>query len=451
MRVAIIGAGYVGLVTGACLAEFGHRVSCVEADAERLATLEAGGIPIFEPGLAGLVARNVAAGRLVFTGALPLAVADAEIVMIAVGTPARHGDGGADLGQVYEAARLVAPAVRDGAVVVVKSTVPVGTGDDVERIIRSGAPDRSVHIVSNPEFLREGAAIEDFKHPDRIVVGAESDPAREAMAELYRPLMLSPSPLLFVSRRTAELTKYAANSFLAMKVTFINQISDLSEAVGADALEVARGIGLDPRIGDKYLNPGPGYGGSCLPKDTVALIRTAADAGARVTLVEATVDANEARKHGMARRVALALGGEVEGRTAAILGLTFKANTDDLRDAVSLELVAALTAAGAHVRAYDPEGMAAAHAIFPDLTYCSDAYDAASGADVLVIATEWEAFRALDFERLGKIMSHRLVVDLRNLYWPQDVARYGFTYHSLGRTVARPSGRASLKAVGNGS
>jgi UDPglucose 6-dehydrogenase len=326
----------------------------------------------------------------------------------------------------------------------------VGTGDDVERIIRAAAPAKDIHVVSNPEFLREGAAIEDFKHPDRIVIGAESERAREAMTELYRPLMLSPSPLLFVSRRTAELTKYAANSFLAMKVTFINQISDLSEAVGADALEVARGIGLDPRIGERYLNPGPGYGGSCLPKDTAARVRTAADANARMTLVEATVDANEARKRAMAQRVAAALDGDVAGRTIAILGLTFKANTDDLREAVSLEIIGALRKAGAHIRAYDPEGMEAARALFPELTCCTDAYDAAAGADALVIATEWEAFRALDFERLGKLMRHRLVVDLRNLYRPQDLARQGFAYHSLGRAVARPEGRANLKAVGNG-
>jgi UDPglucose 6-dehydrogenase len=375
-------------------------------------------------------------------------VADSEIVMIAVGTPARHGDGGADLGQVYEAARLVAPALKRDSVVVVKSTVPVGTGDDIERIVRAAAPGIEVHVASNPEFLREGAAIEDFKRPDRIVVGAESDFARQTMTELYRPLLLTPSPLLFVSRRTAELTKYAANSFLAMKVTFINQISDLSEAVGADALEVARGIGLDARIGEKYLNPGPGYGGSCLPKDTVALVRTAADAGARVSLVEATVEANETRKRAMAERVVMALGGEVAGRTVAILGLTFKANTDDLRDAVSLEIMGALQAQGAAIRAHDPEGMTAARILFPDIAYCADAYEAAQDADVLVIATEWEAFRALDFERLGGGMRHRVVVDLRNLYRPQDVARQGFTYHSLGRAVARPAALRRFRTVG---
>ncbi len=433
MRVAMIGTGYVGLVSGACFADFGHDVICVDKDKGKIAALERGEMPIYEPGLAELVANNTKAGRLKFTTDLKPAVADADAVFIAVGTPSRRGDGHADLTFVYDAAREIAAALTGFTVVITKSTVPVGTGDEVERIIRETRPEADCAVVSNPEFLREGAAIRDFKHPDRIVVGTAEARAREVMTELYRPLYLNRAPLLFTDRRTAELIKYAANAFLATKITFINEIADLAEKVGADVQEVARGIGLDNRIGAKFLHAGPGYGGSCFPKDTLALLKTGQDNGAPLRIVEAVVAVNDARKRAMARKVSAALNGEVRGRTIALLGLTFKPNTDDMRDAPSLPLITALQDMGAKVRAYDPEGMEQAKAMVPNVTFCNDAYDCAQGAAALVIVTEWEQFRALDFDRLRDVMEKPVLVDLRNVYRPDEVARHGFVYESVGR------------------
>ena len=442
MRITTIGAGYVGLVSGACLADFGHSVICVDVDAGRIDALRTGKVPIFEPGLDAIVADNVAAGRLSFSTDTNASIGESDVVIIAVGTPSRRGDGHADLTYVYAAARAIAPVLKGFTVVVTKSTVPVGTGDEVERIIREVAPDANFEVVSNPEFLREGAAIEDFKHPDRIVIGIEAERAREVMAEVYRPLFLNQSPLLFVSRRTAELIKYAANSFLAMKITFINEMADLCEAVGANVQDVARGIGLDNRIGGKFLNAGPGYGGSCFPKDTVALAKTAEDAGVPVRLVETTIAVNTARKRAMARKVVAAAGGAVRGKTIAVLGLTFKPNTDDMRDAPSLDVIRALQDQGANVRAFDPHGMAAAAPLFSGVTYGTDPYDTATGADVLVIVTEWEAFRALDFARLKDVMNGPVLVDMRNIYREPELKRHGFAYYSVGR----PS-RAASAAV----
>lgn len=433
MRVAMIGTGYVGLVSGACFADFGHEVTCVDKDKGKIAALEAGKMPIFEPGLDALVASNTRAGRLKFTTDLKPAVAAADAVFIAVGTPSRRGDGHADLSYVYEAAREIAGALEGFTVVITKSTVPVGTGDEVERIIGETRADADYAVVSNPEFLREGAAIQDFKHPDRIVVGTENARARDVMNELYRPLYLNRSPILFTDRRTAELIKYAANAFLATKITFINEIADLAEKVGADVQEVARGIGLDNRIGSKFLHAGPGYGGSCFPKDTLALMKTGQDNEAPLRIIEAVVAVNDARKRAMARKVSAALNGDVRGKTIALLGLTFKPNTDDMRDAPSLPLVTALQDMGAKVRAYDPEGMEQAKFMLEKVTFCKDAYDCAEGASALVIVTEWEQFRALDFERLKKTMAKPVLVDLRNVYRPEEAARYGFAYESVGR------------------
>ncbi len=433
MRVAMIGTGYVGLVSGACFADFGHEVTCVDKDAGKIAALERGEIPIFEPGLDDLVATNVKAGRLKFSTALAPAVQAADAVFIAVGTPSRRGDGHADLSFVYDAAREIAAALEGFTVVITKSTVPVGTGDEVERIIRETRPDADCTVVSNPEFLREGAAIRDFKHPDRIVVGTTDSQAREVMSELYRPLYLNREPIMFTDRRTAELIKYAANAFLATKITFINEIADLAEKVGADVQEIARGIGLDNRIGAKFLHAGPGFGGSCFPKDTVALLKTGQDYAAPLRIVEAVVAVNDARKRAMARKVAHALGGEVRGRTIAVLGLTFKPNTDDMRDAPSIPLITALQDMGAKVRAYDPAGMEQAKAVIGNVAFCQDAYDCAKGASALVIVTEWEQFRALDFERLKEVMERPVLVDLRNVYPPEEVARAGFAYESVGR------------------
>ena len=433
MRVAMIGTGYVGLVSGACFADFGHEVTCVDKDAGKIATLMQGEVPIYEPGLPDLVAANTRAGRLTFSSDLPAAVTDADAVFIAVGTPSRRGDGHADLSFVYEAAREIAAALEGFTVVITKSTVPVGTGDEVERIIRETRPQAEVAVVSNPEFLREGAAIQDFKHPDRIVVGTEDARAREVMAELYRPLYLNRSPILFTDRRTAELIKYAANAFLATKVTFINEIADLAEKVGADVQEVARGIGLDNRIGSKFLHAGPGFGGSCFPKDAVALLKTGQDHEAPLRIIEAVVAVNDQRKRAMARKVSAALGGETRGKTIAVLGLTFKPNTDDMREAPSIPLITALQDMGAKVRAYDPTGMEQAKGLIGNVTFCKDAYDCAEGAAVLVIVTEWEQFRALDFARLRKVMERPVLVDLRNIYRPGEVARHGFIYDSVGR------------------
>ncbi|MFY7977236.1 MAG: UDP-glucose dehydrogenase family protein [Brevundimonas sp.] len=439
MRVAMIGTGYVGLVSGACFADFGHVVTCIDKDPSKIARLERGEIPIFEPGLDDLVARNVREGRLFFTLDGAEAIGEADAVFIAVGTPSRRGDGHADLSYVHAAAEEIAGLIEGFTVVVTKSTVPVGTGDEVEAIIRRVNPQAQFAVVSNPEFLREGAAIGDFKRPDRVVIGVndidspDGQQARAVMNELYRPLNLNESPLLYVGRRTSELIKYAANAFLAMKITFINEMADLSEAVGADVQQVARGIGLDKRIGSKFLHAGPGYGGSCFPKDTLALVRTAQDAGAPSRLIETTVEVNAARKKAMAGRVEKALGGSLRGKTVALLGLTFKPNTDDMRDAPSLDIAPALIAAGATVRAFDPEGMAEAAHLLPDVQMTDSAYAAAEGADAVVIVTEWDPFRALDLDRLKGLMARPVLVDLRNIYRPEDMAARGFEYSGIGR------------------
>ena len=432
MRVAMIGTGYVGLVSGACFADFGHIVTCIDKDAGKIEQLRSGGIPIYEPGLDVLVAQNVRAGRLFFATDAAEAVRSADAVFIGVGTPSRRGDGYADLSYVYAAAEEVAGLVDGFTVVVTKSTVPVGTGDEIEAIFKRVRPDADVAVVSNPEFLREGAAIEDFKRPDRVVVGTEDERARAVMRELYRPLYLNETPILFTDRRTSELTKYAANAFLALKITYINEMADLCEAVGADVQQVARGIGLDGRIGGKFLNAGPGYGGSCFPKDTVALVRTARDAGAPVELVEATVKVNTERKKAMAGKVAKALDGQLAGKTVGILGLTFKPNTDDMREAPSLDIVSALLAQGARVQAFDPEGLEA-RTMLPDVVFKDDPYAAAEGADVLVIITEWDQFRALDLDRIKLLMNRPVLVDLRNIYKPADMRARGFAYTSVGR------------------
>jgi UDPglucose 6-dehydrogenase len=433
VRVTMIGSGYVGLVSGACFADFGHDVVCVDKDSSKIDALVKGIMPIFEPGLDGLVAANVKAGRLSFTTDLTNAVRAADAVFIAVGTPSRRGDGHADLSYVEAAAREIAEVMDGFTVIVNKSTVPVGTGDLVEKIMREARPDGDFAVVSNPEFLREGAAIGDFKRPDRVVVGTEDERARQVIRELYRPLYLNETPIIFTDRRTSELIKYAANAFLAVKIAYINEMADLCEKVGANVQEVARGIGLDNRIGKKFLNAGPGYGGSCFPKDTIALVKTAQDYGAPVTIVEATVAANKARKQDMARRIIDACGGTVIGKTIGILGLTFKPNTDDMRDAPSLDIVPALLAAGARVCAYDPEGMEAASALFPELTFCNGPYQVADGSDAIVVLTEWDQFRALDFQRIAKLMATPTIVDLRNIYNPSELREDGFTYVSIGR------------------
>jgi UDPglucose 6-dehydrogenase len=439
MRVAMIGTGYVGLVSGACFAHFGHHVTCVDKDAEKIAALSRGEIPIYEPGLTELVRSNVRDHRLAFSTELAEPVAAAEAVFIAVGTPSRRGDGHADLSYVYAAAREIAAALQGFTAVVTKSTVPVGTGDEVEAIIREQRPDVDVCVVSNPEFLREGAAIRDFKHPDRIVVGTEDPRGREILAEIYRPLYLNAAPILYTDRRTAELIKYASNAFLATKITFINEIADLCEKVGADVQEVARGIGLDNRIGSKFLHAGPGYGGSCFPKDALALIKTGQDHEAPLRILETVVAVNDQRKRAMARKVAAAFGGNLRGRLVAVLGLTFKPNTDDLREAPALAVITALQDMGAKVRAYDPAGMAQAQSLLSGVTYADNPYACAENADALVIITEWEQFRALDLGRLKAIMAQPVVVDLRNVYPPEELRKHGFHYQGVGR--ARPDAR----------
>ncbi|WP_371347696.1 UDP-glucose/GDP-mannose dehydrogenase family protein [Ancylobacter sp. IITR112] len=445
MRVAMIGTGYVGLVSGTCFSDFGHDVTCVDNDLSKIERLKAGIMPIFEPGLDDLVARNVAGGRLHFTTDLPAAVAGAEVVFIAVGTPSRRGDGHADLSYVHAAAREIARAATGFTVVVTKSTVPVGTGADLEAIIREEAPDADIAVVSNPEFLREGAAIEDFKRPDRIVVGTGDPRAREVMAALYRPLSLNAAPLLFTERANAELIKYASNAFLAMKITFINEMADLCEKVGGDVQEVARGIGLDRRIGPKFLHAGPGYGGSCFPKDTLALARTAQEAGTPLRLIETVTTLNDTRKAAMGRRVLEALSVPPRGATVAVLGLTFKPNTDDMRDSPAINIVQSLVDRGVRIRAYDPVGMEEARKVLPDgIHYASGPYECAEGADALVIVTEWDAFRALDLNRLKAQLRSPIVVDLRNIYPPEDLIRRGFTYVGIGRAdTARRSGMSS--------
>ena len=432
MRLTVIGCGYVGLVSGACFADFGHVVTCVDRDEAKVAALKRGEIPIFEPGLDDLVAANVRGQRLFFSQDIGEAVRGAEVVFIAVGTPSRRGDGHADLSFVYSAAREIAAALDGFTVVVTKSTVPVGAGDEVERIIAESRPDADFVVVSNPEFLREGAAISDFKRPDRIVVGTTDERARAVMSEIYRPLNLNQPPLFFVDRRTSELVKYAANAFLATKITFINEIADLCEKVGANVQDVARGIGMDNRIGSKFLHAGPGYGGSCFPKDTLALVKTGQDADSPLRIIETVAAVNEQRKRGMAKKVIAACGGSVRGKTIALLGLAFKPNTDDMRDAPSLAIVTALEDAGAKVRAYDPAGMDQARAQLPDVTLCADPYECARGAEALVIVTEWDSFRALDFKRLAELMASPSIVDLRNVYRPEDVRRRGFRYVGVG-------------------
>jgi len=432
MRVAMMGTGYVGLVSGACFADFGHVVTCIDKDAGKIEQLKAGRMPIYEPGLDDLVARNVAEGRLSFANDAAWAVREADAVFIAVGTPSRRGDGHADLTYVYAVAEEVAALIEGFTVVVTKSTVPVGTGDEIERIIRKARPEADVAVVSNPEFLREGAAIGDFKRPDRVVVGIEDERARAVMSELYRPLNLNETPILFTGRRTSELIKYAANAFLAMKITFINEVADLCEALDADVQQVARGIGLDNRIGSKFLHAGPGYGGSCFPKDTLALVRTAADAGRPIELIETTVRVNDARKKAMVERVSQALDGNLAGKTVGVLGLTFKPNTDDMRAAPSLDIIPALRARGARVQAYDPQGHEARQ-LLEGVDFKAGPYDVAAGADVLVIITEWDQFRALDLDRVHGLMREPVIVDLRNIYRRTEMASRGFRYHSIGR------------------
>jgi UDPglucose 6-dehydrogenase len=433
MRIAMIGTGYVGLVSGACFSDFGHDVTCVDKDEGKVEALKRGVMPIFEPGLDQLVERNVRGGRLSFTTDLKHGVDGAEAIFIAVGTPSRRGDGHADLSYVFGAAREIAEALTGPAAIVTKSTVPVGTGDEVERILREVKPDAQAWVVSNPEFLREGAAIEDFKRPDRIVVGTDSEDACEIMREVYRPLYLNKAPLLFTSRRTAELIKYAANAFLATKITFINEIADLCEIVGADVQDVSRGIGLDNRIGSKFLHAGPGYGGSCFPKDTLALLKTAEDHGAPLRIVESVAKVNEARKRAMGRKIIGAMGGEARGKTVALLGLTFKPNTDDMRDAPSLSIVQALEDAGAHVRGYDPEGTGQARPLMPSVEFFDNAYAAAEGADAVVLVTEWDVLRALDLPRLARTMAQPVFVDLRNVYPPDEVEEAGLRGYFVGR------------------
>jgi UDPglucose 6-dehydrogenase len=432
MHIAMIGTGYVGLVSGACFADFGHQVTCVDKDEGKIAALRRGEIPIFEPGLDVLVATNVKAGRLNFTTDLAAPVSEADAVFIAVGTPSRRGDGHADLSYVYAASREIAAALKGFTVVITKSTVPVGTGDEVERLIRETNPTADVAVASNPEFLREGAAIRDFKFPDRIVIGTSDERARKVLGDIYRPLSLNQGPLMFTARRTAELIKYAANAFLATKITFINEIADLSEKVGANVQEVARGIGLDNRIGTKFLHAGPGFGGSCFPKDTRALVKIALDHDVHLRIVEAVLAVNDNRKRAMARKVSSAAG-NLRGKTVAVLGLTFKPDTDDMREAPSIPLVTGLLDMGAKVRAHDPVGMEAARRELPDIEYCDDPYLCARGADAMVVVTEWAQYRALDLERLKRELAHPVVVDLRNVYRPEDMAIHGFIYESVGR------------------
>lgn len=433
MRVAMIGTGYVGLVSGACFSEFGHNVICVDKDDAKIAGLHKGKMPIYEPGLEDLVANNVKADRLTFTTDLATALKGVSAVFIAVGTPSRRGDGHADLSYVYAAAEEIAHAMDGYTVIVTKSTVPVGTGREVERIIREVRPDAEFDIVSNPEFLREGSAISDFMRPDRVVIGTTSERARDVMRDLYRPLYLIETPIVFTSRQSSELIKYAANTFLAAKISFINEIADLCEKVDADVHDVAKGIGLDGRIGKKFLHAGPGYGGSCFPKDTRALVSTARDAGSPLTIIETVIAVNEARKKKMAVRVANAIGGDLNGKKVAVLGLTFKPNTDDMRESPSLDIVPAIQELGADVFAYDPEGMKEAKHMLADVNWCENAYETMSDADALVIITEWNEFRALDLERVKSLMRNPVLVDLRNIYEPSEMTENGFQYHSIGR------------------
>jgi UDPglucose 6-dehydrogenase len=435
MHIAVIGTGYVGLVSGTCFSEFGHDVICIDTDAEKIDSLNAGEVPIFEPGLQAMIEKNSRSGYLKFGTDLQTAVAGADAVFIAVGTPSRRGDGQADLTYVYAAAKEIAAALTGYTVVVTKSTVPVGTGREVERILRETNPEADFDVVSNPEFLREGAAIEDFMRPDRVIVGTTEPRAQEVMSAIYRPLSLFQTPLVFTSLESSELTKYAGNAFLAMKITFINEIADLCDKVGADVHDVARGIGLDRRIGAKFLHPGPGFGGSCFPKDTRALYQTSVEAEAPLRIVDTVIDINEKRKMDMAARVIDACGGSVEGKEIAILGLTFKPNTDDMRESPSLDILPALVKAGATIRAYDPEGMDEARKLLDNVEFCESSYATIDGADALVIITEWNEFRALDLKRVKSLMKSPVMVDLRNIYEPHDMKQKGFTYRSIGRPL----------------
>jgi UDPglucose 6-dehydrogenase len=453
MRIAMIGTGYVGLVSGACFSEFGVSVTCVDKDADKIARLQRGEVPIYEPGLDQLVAVNKAAGRLSFTTDLAAALDGADAVFIAVGTPSRRGDGHADLSYVFAAAGEIAEvlAARPGTrtVIVTKSTVPVGTGRRLENILAQRLPANAFDVASNPEFLREGSAIQDFMRPDRVVIGTDSEHARTVLRALYRPLYLLETPVVFTTIETAEMIKYAANAFLATKITFINEVANLCEAVGADVRDVARGIGLDGRIGRKFLHAGPGFGGSCFPKDCEALVRTAEEAGSPLTMVERVLEINNSRKRSMADRITAACDGSVTGKTLAVLGLTFKPNTDDMRESPSLSILPLLIEAGATIRAFDPEGMDEAKKLLPDLAYCGDAYQAIEGADALVLLTEWNEFRALDLVRVRSLLRAPVVIDLRNIYQPEEMTEAGFIYHSIGRTAAAPTAEASpsLRAI----
>ena len=433
MQIAMIGAGYVGLVTGACFSEFGANVTCVDKDVNKISTLKEGKIPIFEPGLEALVQSNVQSNRLTFTTDLKTAVEKADAVFIAVGTPSRRGDGHADLSFVFSAAEEIAHAMRNYTLIVTKSTVPVGTGRQVAEKIRQICPEADFDVCSNPEFLREGAAINDFMRPDRIVIGANTDRARKMMREIYRPLFLRETPIVFTDLETSELTKYAANSFLATKITFINEIADLCEKLGADVHDVAKGIGLDGRIGSKFLHPGPGYGGSCFPKDTLALVQTATKVDSPLRIVEAVVEVNDKRKKSMAKKIINACSGNITDKTLAILGVTFKPNTDDMRDAPSLDIIPTLQAEGANINAYDPEGMHEAKSVLKDVSWCNDAYEAMAGADAVAILTEWNEFRGLDLPRIKSLLRHPIVIDLRNIYNPEEMRDAGFIYSCVGR------------------
>lgn len=433
MKVVMIGTGYVGLVSGACFADFGHEVTCVDTNIDKIEALKRGEIPFFEPGLDSLVSSNVAEGRLKFTTDVSSVVPDADVVFIAVGTPSRRGDGHADLSYVEQAAREVAAVMEGFTVVVNKSTVPVGTGDRVEALVAAESPGKDFAVASNPEFLREGSAIEDFKRPDRVVVGVDDERARVIMRALYRPLFLNETPIVFTDRRSAEILKYAANAFLATKIAFINEIANLCEAAGGNVQDVARGLGLDKRIGDKFLHPGPGYGGSCFPKDTLALTRTASELGVPMSIVEAVISSNSQRKSAMVDKIVAACGGDVDGKKLAVLGLTFKPNTDDMRDAPSLTIIPELQRLGARISAYDPEGMNAAKALLENVDYAADAYASCTGADAIALLTEWDQFRALDLERILSAMSGRVIIDLRNVYRPEEMIGKGFSYHSVGR------------------
>jgi UDPglucose 6-dehydrogenase len=447
MRIAMIGTGYVGLVSGACIADFGHEVTCVDKDAAKIASLRAGEVPIYEPGLKELVQSNVRRKSLSFTTELAEALAGAEAVFIAVGTPSRRGDGHADLSYVYDATREIAALLTDFTVVITKSTVPVGTGDTIERMFRELRPDLEVAVVSNPEFLREGAAIHDFKHPDRIVIGTDDERAKRIVTEIYRPLYLNQAPIVYADRRTAELIKYAANAFLATKITFINEIADLCEKVGADVQKVARGIGLDNRIGSKFLHAGPGFGGSCFPKDVRALIKTAQDQDVSLRILEAVEATNEIRKRAMARKISPVFSGVLRNKTVAVLGLTFKPNTDDMREAPSIPLIMALQDMGAKVRAYDPAGMEQSKLVLPDISYCDGPYDCVTDADAAVIVTEWEQFRALDLKRMRDLMACPVVVDLRNIYQPEEMQSMGFAYSCVGRSSALADASPSISVA----